>query len=313
MSDYVVRRLGQMVVVALGVTVIVFAIVHLVPGDPILLAMGTRFDAEAYRLLYERAGFDDPLMIQYLRWLGSAVTGDLGVSFHSGIPVTLLILGRLPATVTLAGAALLIALLVALPAGVLAAVRAGSRGDYAVTTLSQVGVSIPNFWSALMLVLLFSLYLGWLPPSGYVGLLSSPTEWAKHLILPAVTMGLIFASVLTRFVRSAMLEQLNHDYVRTARAKGLAERTIVVRHVLRNALVPVVTVVGLQVGFLLSGVVVIEVVFAWPGLGTLAFDSVLRRDYPVLQGAVLVIALVFLLVNLFVDVLYSYLDPRIRY
>jgi peptide/nickel transport system permease protein len=313
LTGYVVRRIAQAVLVMLGVSVIVFLLVHLVPGDPIRRSLGTRFDPDVYQALYQRAGFDKPLLQQYVSWLGNAVQGDLGVSFRSGRPVTELVTERLPATAWLAATALGVALLIALPAGILSAVRSGSKLDYAVTALSQVGVSIPDFWSGIMLILVFSLFLGWLPPSGYVSPLESPVEFLRHITLPAVTVGIISGSILTRFVRSAMLDALHQDYTRTARSKGLTERTIVNRHVLKNALVPIVTVVGLQLAFLLGGVVVVEVIFAWPGLGRLAFDAVQRRDYPVLQGAVLLFSLTFLVVNLVVDLLYAYLDPRIRY
>ncbi len=313
MSGYVVRRVGQAVVVMLGVSVIVFLLVHLVPGDPIRRSLGTRFDPHVYQLLYERAGFDQPLYRQYVTWLGNALQGDLGVSFRTGRPVRGMVLERLPATMSLAFAALFIGLVIALPAGIISAVRSGSRTDYSVSALSQVGVSIPDFWWAIMLILLFSLTLGWLPPSGYKSPLESPVGFLRHLTLPALSVGLISGSILTRFVRAAMLDALHRDYTRTARSKGLPERVVINRHVLRNALVPIVTVAGLQLGFLLGGVVVVEVIFAWPGLGRLAYDAVLRRDYPVLQGAVLLVALSFVVINLLVDLLYARLDPRIRY
>lgn len=313
MTGYVIRRVGQAVIVMVGVSIIVFLLVHLVPGDPIRRSLGTRFDPEVYDALYRRAGFDRPLVEQYVRWVGNALQGDLGVSFRSGRPVTALVAERLPATALLAGAALVIALLIALPAGIISAVRSGSRLDRVVSALSQVGVSIPDFWSGIMLILVFSLSLGWFPPSGYVSPLVDVGEFLRRIVLPAVTIGIVSGSILTRFVRSAMLDALNQDYTRTARAKGLRERTVVNRHVLRNALVPIVTVTGLQLAFLLGGVVVVEVIFAWPGLGRLALDAVERRDYPVLQGAVLLFSLTFLVVNLVVDLLYAYLDPRIRY
>jgi len=307
------RRLAQALLVMLGVSIVVFALIHLVPGDPIRTALGTRFDPAVYQRLRARAGFDDPLVVQYLKWLGRAVTGDLGVSFRSGEPVSGLLVQRLPATLSLGLGAVFVALLIALPLGILAALRQGTRIDYAASVLSQVGVSIPDFWWGIMLILLFSLTFGWLPPSGYVSFADSPLEWLKHLVLPAVAIGVISGSILTRFVRTAMLDALQRDSTRTARSKGLPEGLIVRRHVLRNALIPIVTVAGLQLAYLLGGLVVIEIVFAWPGLGRLAFDAVQRRDYPVLQGAVLLVAVVFLLINLAVDLLYAWLDPRIRY
>lgn len=313
MTGYVLRRLIQVAIALIGVSIAVFAVVHLVPGDPIRIALGTRFDPDVYQALYERAGFDQPIPVQYLSWLGGALTGDLGVSFRTGTSVTALMVERLPATLTLAGAALFIALLISIPVGIVSAVRSGSKLDYFTTAASQVGVSVPDFWAGIMYILLFSLLLGWLPSSGYASLLDNPVEWLRHLILPALTVGLISGSILTRFVRSAVLEALNQDYVRTAYAKGLPERRVIFEHVLPNAWIPIVTVVGLQFGFLLGGVVVVEVIFAWPGLGRLALTAVEGRDYPVLQGAVLYIAFTFLIVNLVVDILYAYLDPRVKY
>jgi peptide/nickel transport system permease protein len=310
---YVLRRAWQALVVMLGVSVIVFALVHLVPGDPIRVALGTRFDPETYARLRERAGFDQPLLVQYLSWLAGAVTGDLGVSFRSGQPVTGTLLARLPATAGLALAALVIALLISLPVGIISAVRSGSKTDYAATVFSQLGISIPDFWMAILLIVFVTVPIGWLPSSGYVPFTTSPVEWGRHVLLPALTIGVVSGSLLTRFVRSAMLEALGQDYTRTARAKGLRERVVVNRHVLRNALIPFVTAAGLQLATLLGGVIVVEIVFAWPGLGQLAFLAVDRRDYPVLQGAVLLFALMFLVINLLVDLLYAWLDPRIKY
>ncbi|MDJ0791812.1 MAG: ABC transporter permease [Acidimicrobiia bacterium] len=313
MTGYVLRRIGQMVLALLGVSIIVFALIHLVPGDPVRTALGTRFDQEVYEALRARAGLDQPIVVQYFTWLGNAVTGDLGVSFRSGVPVTTLLLQRLPATITLAFAALFVALVVAIPLGIVSAIRSGSRLDYAATATSQVAVSVPDFWAGIMYILLFSLVLSWLPPSGYVSFFEDPLEWARHLALPALTVGLISGSIIFRFVRSSVLEALNQDYTRTARAKGLTERQVIWRHVMPNAWIPIVTVVGLQLGFLLSGVIVVEVIFAWPGLGRLALLSVQDRDFTVLQGAVLLIAFMFLLINLVVDIVYGWLDPRVRY
>lgn len=313
MGAYVARRALQAVGVLFGVSILVFAIMHLVPGDPVRLALGTRFDQGTYDALRERAGLDQPLIVQYFDWIGGVLTGDLGVSFRSGRPVTELILERLPATLSLAGGAIVVALVIAIPLGIVSAIRQGSALDYVATTFSQAGISIPDFWMGILFILLFSLQLDLLPPSGYVGLLTNPWEWFLHLIMPAITVGVVSGSILTRFVRSSMLEALGEDYTRTARSKGLRERLVVRRHALANALIPVVTITGLQLAYLLSGVVVVEQVFAWPGLGLLALNAVLARDYPVLQGAVLLFAAFFLLVNLAVDLLYAFLDPRIRY
>ncbi len=313
MAGYITRRALQALAVLLGVSVLVFAIIHLVPGDPVRLALGTRFDQDTYEALRARAGLDQPLVTQYFTWIGSALGGDLGVSFRSGRPVTMMITERLPATLTLAVGAIVVALLIAFPLGIASAIRQGGILDYVATGVSQAGISMPDFWMGILLILVFSLQLDLLPPSGYVSITQNPWEWFTHLLMPAVTVGVVSGSVLTRFVRSSVLEALGQDFTRTAESKGLAERTIILRHVLPAALVPVVTVTGLQLAYLLSGVVVVEEVFAWPGLGRLALDAVLARDYPVLQGAVLLFAGFFLLVNLLVDLLYAWLDPRIRF
>lgn len=313
MTGFVLRRIGQMVIALFGVSIVVFALIHFVPGDPVRIALGTRFDPEIYAALVERAGLNDPILVQYWNWLVGAAQGDLGVSFRSGQPVSDIVLQRLPATITLAGAALFIALAVSLPLGILSALRSGSKLDYLATTASQVGVSVPDFWAGIMYILLFSLTLSWLPPSGYTPLSQDFWGWLSHLILPAFTVGLISGSILFRFVRSAVLEALNQDYVRTARAKGLSRTAVIRDHVLPNSWIPIVTVTGLQLGFILGGVVVVEVIFAWPGLGRLALLAVQDRDFTVLQGTVLYIAFVFLLINLLVDIIYGWLDPRIRY
>ncbi|RJK98271.1 ABC transporter permease [Vallicoccus soli] len=311
MTAYVLRRALQALLVLVGVSVAVFSLVHLVPGDPVRLALGTRFDQETYDALRERSGLDEPLLVQYLDWAGRALTGDLGVSFRSGETVTGLVAERLPATLSLALGAIVVALLMAFPLGLLAARRRGTATDHAATVVSQAGISIPDFWLGILLILVFSLTLGWLPSGGYVPLTEDPLGWLQRLVLPAVTVGVVSGSILTRFVRASVLEVMAQDHTRTARAKGLRERVVLGRHVVRNALVPVVTVTGIQLAYLLSGVVVVEVVFAFPGLGELALLAVRQRDYPVLQGAVLLFAVVFLLVNLLVDLLYAALDPRI--
>ncbi|TVR21924.1 MAG: ABC transporter permease [Nitriliruptor sp.] len=311
MGRFVLRRTGQAAVALLGVSIVVFALIHLVPGDPVRTALGTRFDQDLYEALIARAGLDQPLLLQYWLWLTSALTGDLGVSFRTGQPVTSALLQRLPATMLLAFAALLVGLLIALPAGILSAVRQGRPVDYAASSFSQIGVSVPDFWFGLLLILVFARTLGWLPPSGYVSPLDDPVEAIRRLILPATTAGVVTGAILTRFVRSSVLEAMGAEHVRLARAKGMPERYVLRHHVLRNAWIPVVTITGLQLATLLGGIVVVEVVFAWPGIGRLALDAVVRRDYPMLQGAVLLIATGFLLINLLVDLLYARLDPRI--
>jgi peptide/nickel transport system permease protein len=310
-TGFVLRRLGQAAIALFGVAIVVFSLIHLVPGDPIRSALGTRFDPELYETLLVRSGLDQPIMVQFFDWFGRALTGDLGVSFSTGRPVTAELGDRLPATLLLATASLVVGLLIALPAGVISAIRQGKPVDYVASTFSQVGVSIPDFWFGIMLILLLSRTLGWLPPGGYTPITEDPVAGLRALIMPALTAGVVTGSILTRFVRSSVLEAMQADHVRLARAKGLPERYVLRHHILRNAWIPVVTITGLQLATLLGGIVVVEVVFSWPGIGRLALDSVFGRDYPVLQGAVLVIATGFLLVNLLVDLLYGKLDPRI--
>lgn len=309
---YLLRRLGHTAVVLLGVSIVVFALIQLVPGDPVRLALGTRYSQESYDALRAASGLDQPLPVQFFGFLGGALTGDLGVSFRSGQPVTGILLERLPATLSLAFAGIVIATVIAFPLGIVAALRNGKATDAVVRVVSQAGVSLPDFWMALLLILGLSAGARLLPSSGYVPITDDPVEWARHVAIPALTVGLIAGSIMTRYVRSSVLEVLGADHVRTARSKGLRERIVLGRHVVRNALVPVITVGGVQLATMLGGVVVVEVVVGWPGLGRLVYDAVNQRDYPVIQGAVLLIAVMFLLINLVVDLLYARIDPRIR-
>nr|WP_235733815.1 ABC transporter permease [Mycolicibacterium austroafricanum] len=309
---FVARRLLFSAVVMFGVLVVVFALVHLVPGDPVRIALGIRYTPEAYEALRAASGLDRPIVSQFFGYLGSALTGDLGVSFRNGDPVTLTLLERLPATLSLGLVGIVIALAIALPAGIYAALREGRLSDALVRISSQFGVSIPDFWMGILLIALFSTVLGWLPTSGYRPLTEDPVGWLRHVILPGLTVGVVAAAIMTRYVRSAVLEVAEMGYVRTARSKGLSPRVVTFRHTVRNALVPILTITGIQLATLLGGVIVVEVVFAWPGLGRLVFNAVAARDYPLIQGAVLVIAALFLAINLLVDVLYAVVDPRIR-
>lgn len=310
--QFVLRRLVYSLVVMLGVIIVVFAMLHLVPGDPIRVALGTRFTQSSYDALMARSGLDRPLFVQLLHYLGGVFTGDLGVSFRSGRSVTSLLMERLPATASLAVVAIAIALVIAVPAGIYSALREGRASDAIVRVTSQFGVSVPDFWLGVLLIMLFSAVLGWLPSYGYTPFTEDPLGWARHLILPGATSGLVAAAIITRYVRSAVLEVKSSGYVRTARSKGLAPRTVLSRHIVRNALIPILTITGIQLATILSGLMVVEVVFAWPGLGRLIYDSVEARDYPVVQGGVLLVAALFLLVNFVVDVLYAVVDPRIR-
>lgn len=310
---YIIQRLLLTVVVLLGVTFAVFLIIQMVPGDPARVILGVQANDENVAALRERLGLNEPFLVQYWTWLTGVLQGDWGRSLITGQPVLPQIQSRLPATVQLTVVALLIGMAIAFPAGIVSALRPGSRLDISTSVVSQIGVTIPDFWLGILLVLLFSLTLGWLPPSGYTPFAEDPMDWLRHIILPALTAGIISGAIQTRFIRSAMLEVLGEDYVRTARAKGLKERRVILRHGLRNAMIPIVTIIGLQITALLSSVVVVEVVFAWPGLGRLALDAVLDRDYPLLQGTVLVMATLLTLTNLAVDLIYFFIDPRVEY
>lgn len=312
MIAYILRRLLHLIPVVLLSSFLVFMLLHLVPGDPAETVAGPDATPDVIKAVRQKMGLDRPLAIQYGIWLGSIARADLGASYISKMPVIDLVGYAFPATIQLAMAALFLALAISLPLGVLAAVKQASKLDLFVQGYTALGLAVPNFWLGILLILLFALILGILPPGGRIDPLQSPAVGLKTLILPAVTLGIHISAVFTRFVRAAMLEVLHEDYVRTARAKGLQEKVVVVRHALRSALVPVVTVVGLQFGRLLGGAVVVESVFAWPGVGRLIIQAVEQRDYTVVQAALLWLVLVFLLINLITDILYAFLDPRIR-
>ena len=312
MLTFATRRLVSSLAVLLGVAVLVFFMLQLVPGDPVRVALGTRFSQESYDALRAASGLDRPLWEQFVGYITSAVRGDLGVSFRTGQPVTVLLLERLPASLSLGLTAILIALLISIPAGVFSALREGRAADAAVRVGSQVGVSVPDFWLGVLLILLFSATFGLLPSSGYIAFGDDPLGWARSVTLPALTAGLVAAAIMTRYVRSAVLDVKSAGFVRTARSKGLSSRTVLLRHIMRAALVPILTITGIQLATIMSGLIVVEAVFAWPGIGSLVKDSVDARDFPVVQGVILLVAFFFLLVNLLVDLLYAVVDPRIR-
>jgi peptide/nickel transport system permease protein len=312
MSAYILRRLLQLIPVILLSSFLVFMLLHLVPGDPAETVAGPDATPDVIAAVRHKMGLDRPLAVQYGIWLGNIARADLGNSYISKMPVIDLVGYAFPATIQLTLAALFLALVISLPLGVLASLKQASKLDLFVQGYTALGLGVPNFWLGILLILMFALILGILPPGGRIDPLQNPALGLKTLILPAVTLGIQMSAVFTRFVRTAMLEVLHEDYVRTARAKGLQERVVVVRHALRSALVPVVTVVGLQFGRLLGGAVVVESVFAWPGVGRLIIQAVEQRDYTVVQAALLWLVLVFLLINLITDILYAFLDPRIR-
>jgi peptide/nickel transport system permease protein len=305
MATYLLRRLLLTIPVLVGVTLIIFVMVRLAPGDPAQVIAGEQATRETVEDIRRALGLDRPLPVQYARFLGDLVRGDLGRSTRSHRPVVRELADRFPNTIELTLAGMLVASVIGVGAGVVSATHRNRWPDTVSMVLALGGVSIPVFWLGLMLILVFSVTLGWLPPVGR-------GTWAQ-LVLPAITLGAASAAILARMTRSALLEVLGQDFVTTARAKGLGERLVIYKHALKNAMIPVVTVMGLQFGTLLSGAVLTETVFAWPGIGRLIVDSILARDYPVVQGAVLLTALTFVVVNLVVDVLYSVLDPRIRY
>jgi len=304
MIRYVAGRLVALIPVLFGVSLVAFSILKFVPGDPAREVAGLDASPEDVEMIRNDLGLDRPVYIQYLRFVGNAMRGEFGRSIKSQRPVLNELTARLPNTIALAVAAMAFAVLVGASLGITAATRRHSLWDNATMAIATMGISVPIFWLGLMLMLVFAVQLRWLPSTG--------TGGPQHLVLPAVTLGFASAAIIARQVRSAMLEVLQQDYVRTARAKGLRERTVVLRHGLKNALIPAVTIVGLQFGYLLAGAVVTETVFAWPGLGRLLVDSIKFRDFPVVQSTILWLALIFSLVNLAVDLAYGYLDPRIK-
>ncbi|MEA3276614.1 MAG: nickel ABC transporter permease [Pseudomonadota bacterium] len=304
MFDAFAARIGSAVLVVLGVCTLVFLLIHLVPGDPVEAMLGESARPADRAAMRQALGLDRPLSEQYLTYLGRLVRLDLGQSFHYQQPVRVLLAERIPPTLELTAAALALALLLAVPLGVMAARHRGDALDSGAMSFSLLGISVPNFWLGPVLILVFSLWLGWTPVSGRDGALS--------LVLPALTLGTALAAVLARMVRSSVLEVLGEDYVRTARAKGLSEAAVLWRHALRNAWLPVLTLVGLQLGGLLGGAVITETVFAWPGVGSLLVEAIQSRDYPVVQACVLLISLAYVLVNTLTDLAYAWVDPRIR-
>ena len=304
MKSYLLRRLWQSSLVIFGVSVVVFLILHLT-GDPAALLLPPDATAEDIAKFRHDMGFDDPVAVQYVRFLKGAVRGNFGESIRHGEPAMGLVVERLPATFELAGAGLLIALALAIPAGIVSAVRRNTSVDYISTIVALLGQAMPTFWLGIMLILVFSVRLNWLPSSGRGDL--------EHLILPAITLGLFTTARITRLTRSGMLEVLGQDYIRTARAKGVGEPPVVWKHALKNASIPIVTIVGIELGTLLGGSVITETIFAWPGVGRLSVQAIFNRDYPVVQSAVFLLASTFVIVNFLVDVVYTYLDPRIRY
>lgn len=304
MMRYVFRRLAFFAPILLGVSIVVFTIMHLTPGDPAEILLGTEATQDQIAQFQKNMGLDKPVYVQYLIFLKKALAGDLGRSLRTGNPVTEEIMSRFPATLTLAAAGLLLAVVIGFPLGLIAALRQNTPTDALASFFALFGFSIPNFWAGLMLMLLFSIIIPVLPSSGYGGV--------SHLILPAVTLGIQIVAVIARMTRSSVLEVIRQDYIRTARAKGIPSAFVLSHHVVRNALIPVVTIAGLYFGLLLGGVVVTETVFSYPGIGRLLIDAIRAHDYPLIQGGVLFFGICICAVNLIVDIIYAFLDPRIR-
>lgn len=333
MKWYIIKRLLQIIPVVLGVTLIAFALIHLAPGDPVRTMLGQHATQQEIDEIRDKYGLNRPLYEQYFIWLGDVLKGDLGRSILTHEQVTTEIGSRFPNTIELAIAAMIFAILIGVVAGVISATKQYSVADYSVMGLALFGISMPVFWLGIMLMMIFGVFLGWLPIGGRIDLLlpfQSITGFMvidsiitlngaafisvlEHLILPAIALGTIPMAIIARTTRSSMLEVLRQDFIRTERAKGLSERKVIYKHAIRNAMVPVVTVIGLNFGLLLSGAILTETVFSWPGVGRLVVDAVYARDYPLVIGCILIFALVFVIVNLITDILYTYIDPRIHY
>ncbi|MBP3524183.1 MAG: ABC transporter permease [Clostridia bacterium] len=304
MLKFIGKRLLMLIPVLIGVSLIVFTLMQLSPGDPAMIILGAQAAPEDIAILRESMGLNDPLIVQFFRFLLGMFTLDFGTSYKDGMPVLTKLLEALPYTAELTFCAVLLALIIGIPAGIISATRQYSIFDRIASVLALIGFSTPNFWLSIMLILVFSVNLKWLPVSGTGSIL--------HLVLPSIALGVQSAAVFTRMTRSSMLEVLNMDYIRTARAKGLSERVVILKHALKNALIPVITVVGLQIGLLFGGAILTETVFAWPGVGRLMIDSIRAKDTPVVQGGVIFTASIFVFINLLVDILYAYVDPRVK-
>jgi ABC-type dipeptide/oligopeptide/nickel transport system permease component len=333
MKWYIIKRLLQIIPVVLGVTLIAFALIHLAPGDPVRTMLGQHATQQEINEIRAKYGLDQPLYVQYFLWLGDVIQGDLGRSILTHEQVTTEIGSRFPNTIELAIAAIIFAILIGVVAGIISATKQYSVADYSVMGVALFGISMPVFWLGIMLMMIFGVFLGWLPIGGRIDLLlpfqritgfmvidsiitlngAALISVLRHLLLPAIALGTIPMAIIARTTRSSMLEVLRQDFIRTERAKGLSERKVIYKHAIRNAMVPVVTVIGLNFGLLLSGAILTETVFSWPGVGRLVVDAVYARDYPLVIGCILIFALVFVIVNLITDILYTYIDPRIHY
>jgi len=305
MWKYIIKRILMLIPVLLGISVFVFLIMHLTPGDPAMLILGEHAPPEQLELLRKELGLDKRIEVQYWNWLKKAIRLDFGRSLRSNRPVTAIIAERLRYSAELAVLAICLAVAVGVPVGIISATKPNSIQDNILMVLALTGVAMPAFWQALILIIVFSVYLGWLPPSGRMG------GW-EYYILPTITLGTLSMASIARMTRSSMLEVIQQDYIRTAKAKGLSHWIVVCRHALRNALIPVVTVIGLQFGSLMAGAVLTETIFAWPGIGRLVVEAINNKDFPLVQGTIMTFALIYAVINLIIDILYAYLDPKLR-
>lgn len=313
MGSFLIKRVASLIPILFGISVLVFTILHLVPGDPASIMLGTNATPEAIAALHKSMGLDQPLITQYLHWIGGMLHGNFGVSVHSGEEILPQILKRFLVTLQLTVFGVLIGWVLAIPFGILSAIRAHSKTDILVRVATLLGISVPNFATGTLLLLGSSLYFNWFPPIDVVNFWENPVEAFQVFVLPAVTMGIVVAAGVMRMTRSAFLETMDKDFIRTARAKGNSQWTIVMGHAFRNSSIPIVTIAGMQIGYLLGGSVIVEQLFSIPGLGQYILEGIYQRDYPVVQGGVLFVALVFVLVNLLIDLIYTWIDPRIKY
>lgn len=313
MTSYILRRLFQTIPVLFVASILVFLIIYLIPGDPATISLGPNATPDQIAAVRTKMGLDQPLVVQYINWLGRVLRGDLGESFRNKFPVADLIWLKLPATIELTVAAILVAMMIAFPVGMLSAFYRGRWIERLLDLFTGLAYATPTFWIGILLILIFGIQLRWLPASGYVSIIEDPIQGIRCLVMPAFTLGLYSSSILARFLKSSLLEVLGQDYIRTARAKGLRERSILYSHALKNALIPVVTVLGLQIGVFMGGAVVTEAIFDWPGIGRMLWDAILTRDYTIVQATILMTVSIFVLINLLTDILYGFLDPRIRY
>lgn len=313
MGAYLLRKILILLVTLLLVSAVIFAVLMVIPSDPAQIVLGIHATPETLQALRHKMGLDQPVIVQYLTYLKKMITGDLGRSITYDVSISSLIFSRLQVTVPLAILSMTFAILLSIPIGIYSALHRNRMGDYGIMVFSQIGLAVPAFWAGILLILLFAVTLHWFPAGGFENWLTDPARALKSLLLPALSLGFVRAAVLTRMTRSSMLEVLGEDYIRTARSKGLSKRRVVYKHAFRNAIIPVITIIGLQAGDLLAGAIIVENVFHLPGIGRLVFEAIGQRDLPVIQGVVLFIAALIVVINFLIDVAYRYLDPRIRY